>query len=116
MATVSPHANGARGSPATGAAIEALSTGGALAGTVVLDVAGGKGDLAWLLANADGADAVVADPRLTDHSKVARASRDRFMLLRSREHANRGRGEQYACRGWAPCSAASPGCTGARCG
>ena len=66
---------------------------GALAGTVVLDVAGGKGDLAWLLANADGADAVVADPRLTDHSKVARASRHRFMLSRSREHENRGRGE-----------------------
>lgn len=34
-------------------------------GSVVLDVAGGKGDLSWLLVNVDGLDSVVADPRLT---------------------------------------------------
>ena len=38
----------------------------------VLDVAGGKGDLSWLLANADGMDAVVCDPRPVDHSKLER--------------------------------------------
>ena len=40
----------------------------------VLDVAGGKGDLAWLLRNVDGVDAVVVDPRLTDHSKLTRTA------------------------------------------
>ncbi|CAJ1343961.1 unnamed protein product [Effrenium voratum] len=40
----------------------------------VLDVAGGKGDLSWLLVNADHVDAVVVDPRKTDHSKIARTA------------------------------------------
>lgn len=31
----------------------------------VLDVAGGKGDLSWLLVNVDGINSVVADPRVT---------------------------------------------------
>lgn len=39
-------------------------------GTVVLDVAGGKGDLSWLLWNGDGIDSVVCDPRVCDHSKL----------------------------------------------
>jgi hypothetical protein len=34
-------------------------------GAVILDVAGGKGDLSWLLANVDDLDSVVVDPRLT---------------------------------------------------
>ncbi len=38
----------------------------------VLDVAGGKGDLSWLLTNADGIESVVIDPRVTDHSKLVR--------------------------------------------
>ena len=38
---------------------------------VVLDVAGGRGDLSWLFANADGIDAVVVDPRPTDHRKIS---------------------------------------------
>eukprot|EP00746_Dinoflagellata_sp_MGD_P117081 gnl/MRDRNA2_/MRDRNA2_52897_c0_seq1.p1 gnl/MRDRNA2_/MRDRNA2_52897_c0~~gnl/MRDRNA2_/MRDRNA2_52897_c0_seq1.p1 ORF type:complete len:209 (+),score=34.55 gnl/MRDRNA2_/MRDRNA2_52897_c0_seq1:395-1021(+) len=36
----------------------------------VLDVAGGKGDLSWILLNADGIDAVVVDPRCTNHRKL----------------------------------------------
>lgn len=43
-------------------------------GTIVLDVAGGKGDLSWLLANLDGLSSVVVDPRATDHSKIARTA------------------------------------------
>ncbi|CAK0825715.1 unnamed protein product [Prorocentrum cordatum] len=46
----------------------------ALRSGVVLDVAGGKGDLSWLLRNADGIDAVVVDPRRTDHSKLERTA------------------------------------------
>ena len=43
-----------------------------LSGTV-LDVAGGKGDLSWLLANAEeSARAVVCDPRPVDHTKLER--------------------------------------------
>jgi hypothetical protein len=38
----------------------------------VLDVAGGKGDLSWLLLNHDGVDSCVVDPRRTDHTKLER--------------------------------------------
>jgi len=41
---------------------------------VVLDVAGGKGDLSWLLANASGINSVVVDPRPTDHRKISRTA------------------------------------------
>ena len=40
----------------------------------VLDVAGGKGDLSWLLVNADGIDSIVVDPRVTDHTKLVRSA------------------------------------------
>ena len=40
----------------------------------VLDVAGGKSDLSWPLATADGSDLVVVDPRVTDHSKIAKTA------------------------------------------
>eukprot|EP00435_Cladocopium_sp_Y103_P006027 s2958_g1.t3 len=43
-------------------------------GAPVLDVAGGKGDLSWLLKNADGLDAIVVDPRVTDHTKITRTA------------------------------------------
>ena len=36
----------------------------------ILDVAGGKGDLSWVLANAYGLDSIVRDPCVTDHSKL----------------------------------------------
>jgi len=38
----------------------------------VLDVAGGKGDLSFLLCNADHLQSVVVDPRYTDHEKIIR--------------------------------------------
>lgn len=38
----------------------------------ILDIAGGKGDLSWLLTNADGLDSIVIDPRVTDHIKLTR--------------------------------------------
>lgn len=47
----------------------------------VLDVAGGKGDLSWLLKNADGLDAVVVDPRVTDHTKITRTALWHYQIL-----------------------------------
>ena len=44
-----------------------------LEGITVLDMAGGKGHLSWLLANLDGADAIVADPRVTDHRHLVKS-------------------------------------------
>lgn len=41
--------------------------------SVVLDVAGGKGDLSWLLTNVDELDSVVADPRITKHAHLVKA-------------------------------------------
>ena len=41
---------------------------------VVLDVAGGKGDLSWLLCNADHINAVIVDPRTSDHVKLERTA------------------------------------------
>lgn len=40
---------------------------------VVLDVAGGKGDLSWLLQNVDGCQSVVVDPRPTQHQHILRS-------------------------------------------
>lgn len=42
-------------------------------GTVVLDVAGGKGDLSWLLRNVDGLDSIVVDPRVTKSQHIVRS-------------------------------------------
>lgn len=42
-------------------------------GATVLDVAGGKGDLSWLLRNVDGVDSVVADPRITKQIHILRS-------------------------------------------
>jgi hypothetical protein len=42
-------------------------------GSIVLDVAGGKGDLSWLLTNVDDLDSVVADPRITKHVHLENA-------------------------------------------
>jgi hypothetical protein len=42
-------------------------------GSIVLDVAGGKGDLSWLLTNVDDLDSVVADPRITKHVHIESA-------------------------------------------
>mmetsp|Transcript_22865 Transcript_22865/g.26065 ORF Transcript_22865/g.26065 Transcript_22865/m.26065 type:complete len:289 (-) Transcript_22865:350-1216(-) len=43
------------------------------AGDVVLDVAGGKGDLSWLLRNFDGIDSIVADPRRTTKNYIEKS-------------------------------------------
>eukprot|EP00756_Hemistasia_phaeocysticola_P052566 Hpha_TRINITY_DN27820_c0_g1::TRINITY_DN27820_c0_g1_i1::g.194065::m.194065 len=43
-------------------------------GAPVLDVAGGRGDLSWVLTNADGVDAVVVDPRVTDFTKLQKTA------------------------------------------
>lgn len=40
---------------------------------VVLDVAGGKGDLSWWLRNVDGCQSVVVDPRPTQHEHILRS-------------------------------------------
>jgi hypothetical protein len=42
-------------------------------GDVVLDIAGGKGDLSWLLRNIHGVDSVVVDPRVTRHEHILRS-------------------------------------------
>ena len=39
----------------------------------VLDVAGGKGDLSWLLCNVDDINSVVADPRVTKQIHLLRS-------------------------------------------
>jgi hypothetical protein len=39
-------------------------------GDIVLDAAGGKGDLSWLLRNVDDVDSVVVDPRVTKNHIV----------------------------------------------
>jgi hypothetical protein len=42
-------------------------------GGIVLDVAGGKGDLSWLLCNADQIQAVVVDPRVPKHEHLQKS-------------------------------------------
>jgi hypothetical protein len=44
-------------------------------GDVVLDVAGGKGDLSWLLRNVDGIDSVVVDPRIVKNYHIVKSIR-----------------------------------------
>jgi hypothetical protein len=39
-------------------------------GDIVLDAAGGKGDLSWLLRNVDDVDSVVVDPRVTKNHLI----------------------------------------------
>eukprot|EP00578_Thalassiosira_sp_NH16_P025295 CAMPEP_0181091966 /NCGR_PEP_ID=MMETSP1071-20121207/8675_1 /TAXON_ID=35127 /ORGANISM="Thalassiosira sp., Strain NH16" /LENGTH=344 /DNA_ID=CAMNT_0023174131 /DNA_START=88 /DNA_END=1122 /DNA_ORIENTATION=+ len=41
--------------------------------STVLDVAGGKGDLSWILRNIDGIDSVIADPRIPNHRRMVRS-------------------------------------------
>jgi hypothetical protein len=42
-------------------------------GSVVLDVAGGKGDLSWLLGNVDSLNSIVVDPRVTKADHILRS-------------------------------------------
>lgn len=41
--------------------------------TVVLDVAGGKGTLSWLLQNCDNVDSIVVDPRISKYESLMRS-------------------------------------------
>jgi hypothetical protein len=42
-------------------------------GDIVLDAAGGKGDLSWLLCNVDSLDSVVVDPRVTNNNHIIKS-------------------------------------------
>jgi hypothetical protein len=42
-------------------------------GSVVLDIAGGKGDLSWLLRNVDSVNSIVVDPRVTKAHHILRS-------------------------------------------
>jgi hypothetical protein len=42
-------------------------------GPTVLDVAGGKGDLSWILRNIDGVNSIVADPRTPNHRRLLKS-------------------------------------------
>ena len=46
---------------------------GSVGRTVVLDCAGGKGDLSWLLRNIDSIDSVVVDPRLIKNRHIVKS-------------------------------------------
>ena len=41
--------------------------------TLILDVAGGRGDLSWILYNIDGIDSIIADPRKPSHRSVVKS-------------------------------------------
>ena len=47
---------------------------GYLKSGTILDVAGGKGDLSWMMRNADDLDVVIVDPRRSNHSKLERTA------------------------------------------
>lgn len=42
-------------------------------GSTVLDVAGGKGDLSWILRNIDGVNSIIADPRTPNHQRLLKS-------------------------------------------
>lgn len=39
----------------------------------VLDVAGGRGDLSWILKNVDGVNSIIADPRIPNHCRLVKS-------------------------------------------
>ena len=41
--------------------------------TLILDVAGGRGDLSWILYNIDGIDSIIADPRIPTHRSLVKS-------------------------------------------
>jgi hypothetical protein len=53
----------------------------------VLDVAGGRGDLSWLLHNIDGINSIIVDPRLPNHKSLIKSTM--FLLDRPEEAAVR---------------------------
>lgn len=53
----------------------------------VLDVAGGRGDLSWLLHNIDGVNSIIVDPRLPNHKSLIKSTT--FLLDHPEEAAVR---------------------------
>lgn len=41
--------------------------------SLILDVAGGRGDLSWILYNIDGIDSIIADPRIPSHRSLVKS-------------------------------------------
>ncbi len=54
---------------------------------IVLDIAGGKGNLSWLLTNMDGIESVIFDPRLASHSRLEMSVN--YLLRHPKEAARR---------------------------
>ena len=56
-------------------------------GCTILDVAGGRGDLSWILRNIDGVDSIIADPRIPNHRRLVKSVE--FLLAHPEEAAVR---------------------------
>ena len=41
--------------------------------STILDVAGGRGDLSWILQNIDGCKSIIADPRIPNHRRLVKS-------------------------------------------
>jgi hypothetical protein len=54
---------------------------------IVLDIAGGKGNLSWLFTNMDGIKSVIFDPRLASHSRLEMSVN--YLLRHPKEAARR---------------------------
>lgn len=64
------------------------SVGDASAASItVLDVAGGRGDLSWILRNVDGVNSIIADPRIPNHKSLIKSTE--FLLAHPDEAAVR---------------------------
>jgi hypothetical protein len=53
----------------------------------ILDVAGGRGDLSWILNNFDGINSIIADPRIPNHKSLIKSTE--FLLAHPEEAAVR---------------------------
>ena len=53
----------------------------------ILDVAGGRGDLSWILHNIDGINSIIADPRIPNHKSLIKSTE--FLLAHPEEAAVR---------------------------
>ena len=49
----------------------------------ILDVAGGRGDLSWILNNIDGMNSIIADPRIPNHKSLIKSTE--FLLAHPEE-------------------------------
>ena len=53
----------------------------------ILDVAGGRGDLSWILNNIDGMNSIIADPRIPNHKSLIKSTE--FLIAHPEEAAVR---------------------------